>query len=229
MKLRTTLSYLVLVILALSLAACTRSASTAPATDTVAFPEAATQDPMFAIQEAGTQTAIASGAMPDPQATPEVVTPDPLAPLPALGGETPTDAAPAPEVVAQPATPEVVVAQPTVETIRPATYTLQKGEFPYCIARRFNVNPRDLLALNGLSVAQSDSLQVGLVLKIPTTGTFGADRALLAHPAQYTVQAGDTIYSIACKYGDVDPVNIAAVNGLAAPYTLTVGTTIQIP
>jgi hypothetical protein len=34
---------------------------------------------------------------------------------------------------------------------------------------------------------------------------------------------------VACRYGDVDPMGIAAANGLSSPYTLTPGTTIQIP
>jgi LysM repeat protein len=52
---------------------------------------------------------------------------------------------------------------------------------------------------------------------------------LKAHPADYTVKAGDTIYSIACDFGDVDPMAIAAANNLQAPYTLKVGDVIRIP
>src|SRR5690606_3962464 len=38
--------------------------------------------------------------------------------------------------------------------VRPSTYTLQKGEFPYCIARRFNVDPTQLLSMSGLTTQQ---------------------------------------------------------------------------
>lgn len=224
MKSRTTLSLLVLIMLTLSLSACTRSASTAPE-DVVLFPEAATPD-MEMVQMLATQTALAAGELPDPEVTPEGQPGDPLAPLSPLGEDGATEQS-APPTESQPE--PVIVVQPTIETVRPASYTLQKGEFPYCIARRFNVNPADLLSLNGLTTAQSTALRPGLVLSIPQTGVFTADRALLPHPTQYTVQSGDNIYSIACKFGDVDPVNIAAVNGLSAPYTLTVGTTLQIP
>jgi hypothetical protein len=185
---------------------------------------------MNMIQELATQTAVAQGLPAEGTPQPTV---DPLGSLPPLGGATPTGVAagatPLDAAALSSPTPAIVVAQPTVETVRPATYTLQKGEFPYCIARRFNINPADLMSLNGLTVAQSGALQPGLVLRIPSAGVFGSDRALLAHPAQYTVQTGDSIHSIACKYGDVDPVNIAAVNGLGAPYTLTVGSALQIP
>src|SRR5512140_1493083 len=52
----------------------------------------------------------------------------------------------------------------------PSTYTLQKGEWPYCIARRYNLNPDDLLTINHLTVSQSSMLMPGLVLTLPQTG-----------------------------------------------------------
>ena len=110
----------------------------------------------------------------------------------------------------------------------PSTYTLKEGEFPYCIARRFNVDPGTLLAVNGMT--PSSAVSPGLTLTIPqSAGEFPPPRALRSHPATYTVQAGDTIYSIACLFGDVDPNAIAAANGLSSPYTLTPGTVLNIP
>ena len=109
----------------------------------------------------------------------------------------------------------------------PATYTLQPGEFIYCIARRFDVNPVDLLALNGLS--EYTVLQPGITLRIPTSSSWPGDRSLINHPGNYTVRADDTIYKIACAYGDVSPDMIALQNGLTAPYTLTAGQILVIP
>jgi hypothetical protein len=43
------------------------------------------------------------------------------------------------------------------------------------------------------------------------------------------VAGGDTIYSVACKFGDVDPLVIAEVNGLDSPYNLKAGEEISIP
>jgi hypothetical protein len=43
------------------------------------------------------------------------------------------------------------------------------------------------------------------------------------------VVAGDTIYTIACKYGDVDPNAIAQANSLQAPYDLSAGKVLHIP
>jgi LysM repeat protein len=110
----------------------------------------------------------------------------------------------------------------------PASWTLQKGEHPYCIARRFNVNPDEMLRLNGLSA--NSYFYGGMVLKIPQTGNPIPGRTLPASsPHHYTVSSGDTIYSIACLYGDVDPYAIATANGLSSPYTLTAGQSLYIP
>jgi len=122
-------------------------------------------------------------------------------------------------------TPVVIV--PTATPGRPATYTLMPGEFPYCIARRFNVDPDNLLALNGLNEGQI--LQPGLVLRIPQTGSFPGTRALHSHPTTYTVAVDDTIYSVACYFGDLDPTSIAAANGLSLSSTLTTGRVLNIP
>jgi LysM repeat protein len=220
---------IILLVLALTLSACERSASTAPqttaATALADFPLPVATSGMNIIETAGTQTAIASEGMPIPTASgsetqvPVVETPDPNAtstPLP-----TPTV-----DVAIIVDTP---VPQPLVQTSKPGTYNLHQGEFPYCIARRFNVNPDELCSLSGISCNQN-YYAPGALLRIPQTGgIFPGTRALKAHPAQYTVRAGDTIYSIACEFGDVDPMNIAAANNLSGAYNLTTGTTIQIP
>jgi len=110
---------------------------------------------------------------------------------------------------------------------RPTSYALRPGEFPYCIARRFNVNPKELLALNGL---YSGMIYVpGQVLTIPQTGNpFPAPRWLQLHPVTYTVMEQITVYKLACRFGDVDPDVIMQVNGLTSPI-LSLGQTIQIP
>jgi LysM repeat protein len=110
----------------------------------------------------------------------------------------------------------------------PSSYTLQTGEFPYCIARRFNVNPFELLSINGLST--SSLVRGGTTLRIPKTGNhFPGERALMAHPTTYTVKSGQNIYEIACAFGDVSPDMIALANGLKEPYTLTAGQNLFIP
>ena len=112
---------------------------------------------------------------------------------------------------------------------RPATYTLQNGEFVFCIARRFNVDPDETLALNGLF--DSQTIYPGLVLKIPQAGkAFPGNRMLKTHPATYTVtSSSETIYGVACEFGDIDPSAIAQANGLSVGAALTSGQQLSIP
>lgn len=108
-------------------------------------------------------------------------------------------------------------------------YVLQKGEYPYCIARRFDVNPNELLALNNLP--NGDIYYQGLTLKIPQTGNrFPPPRALRNRPATYTVASSDeTIYGVACAFGEVDPAAIAQANGISVGAALTAGQQLKIP
>lgn len=240
------------ILLAVALSACTRTASSSPsvsATPKSNFPTPAATSGMNAIEIAGTQTAVATSGFPMPTAGETVVvagetpTGEALATLTPLAGvdstavveevtatplPSPTADAGLPSPTVAPSTP--VVAATAQPVVKPASYVLHVGEFPYCLARRFNVNPDELLALNNLSSAQSTNLSAGTSLSIPQSGSsFPGARARVAHPAQYTVLSGDTVYTIACHFGDVDPAAIATANNLGADYSLTVGATIQIP
>ena len=116
---------------------------------------------------------------------------------------------------------------PTPILTKPDSYTVHKGEYIYCLARRFDVNPFDLMDLNGLN--SNSYLSGGEVLRIPTSGSFPGERALHSHPDIYYLSAGETIYDVACYYGDVAPESIIAVNGLVEPYSLSGLNTLQIP
>lgn len=223
---------LLLVGLMLFLAACQKSATKNPVvTATSANVPFPTPLPNKALENAvsGTQTAVAAVGKTVPTATKAAgaeaakPTETPKAAAPAAAEATAT---PVPPTAAATAKAAVVVATSTPG--KPSSYTLQKGEFPYCIARRFNVSISDLLSINSLSTSSHPS--IGTVLKIPQSGTWNlGDRALKSHPATYTVNSGDTIYSIACTYGDVDPNQIIAANNLSSPYNLTAGKTLDIP
>ncbi len=221
----------IIVALVVVLAACSRSAVKSPTATSSGNPPVpggkATQS-MGLFDANATATAVASSAgetsatkqpSTGAQAT-EVNTPAAVTATPAV--VAPVVATPVPATATK--APVVAVSTP----VKPASYTLQKGEFPYCIARRFNVNPVDLLSLNGLGM--TSQVFPGTVLTIPqTSNTFPGTRALLTHPTTYTVKSGDTIYTVACLYGDVSPEMIIQANGLSSPYALTSGTTISIP
>ena len=232
-----------LAVLALTLSACTRAASSAPqatATPKANFPKPVATTGMNAIEIAGTQTAIATSGLPVPTSggadsgTPAPAANATFTPLAGVnqtavpGVNTPL---PSPTVgvavTAAASTPVVIATAAPVSN--PGTYALHQGEFPYCLARRFNVDPDTLLSLNGLSSNQS-YYTPGTVITIPQSGgPFPGVRALIPHPAMYSVLSGDTIYSIACKFGDVDPMGIVSANNLSGSYTLTPGTSIQVP
>jgi LysM repeat protein len=205
----------------LALSACVRSASKAPqATPTSEFPlPGSTEDVFGQLSAFATQTAIAMNA---PSATQEPAEPptEPPSPEPTQVAPQPTEASPQSEP--KPA-PQFTLKQRPI----PKTYTLRKGEHPYCIARRFNVNPITMLQLSGLST--SGSYPTGTVLTIPRSGSFPGDRSLKKHPTTYTVQSGDTLFTIACQFGDVWPEDIADANGLKLNANLKVGQELYIP
>jgi LysM repeat protein len=155
---------------------------------------------------------------------------------PAETGTQTTPGAPVEENVTPPSqpaqqvqpTPKPVIVAPPATPGLPSSYTLQKSEFPYCIARRFNVDPGELLRMNGLT---SYSVYYGgMVLRIPQSGRgFPGNRALRPHPATYNVRPGDTLFSIACIYGDVDPNMIAYVNNIPVNAKLEIGQLLNIP
>ena len=130
---------------------------------------------------------------------------------------------------------QAVVAQPTATSVPPTSGTewvLKNGEFPYCIARRYNVDPADLIKASGLT--SPDIYYEGQKLIIPQNSTWptsAGPRSLLSHPGTYTVTgtSDTTVYGVACKYGDVDPAAIAQNNNISIGATLTVGQTLNIP
>ncbi len=192
----------IVVLLTLALSACKLPASKAPETET-------------------------SQAMTTPiriqTDSPESMTQTAVAKVPSTATLSSGGLAPTPTNTPEP-TENVII--PTVT--RPATYTLHEGEFPYCIARRFNLDPADLISVNGLTA--NELVSPGTTLQIPQTGTWGGEgRVRNPHPDTYTVSAGETIYSIACYYGDVSPEAIIAANHLEEPYTLTAGQKLNIP
>jgi hypothetical protein len=89
------------------------------------------------------------------------------------------------------------------------------------------VDPDELLRLNGLS--SGTIFYADRMLRIPQSGSFPGTRALRNHPATYTVaSASETVNSIACLFGDVDPGAIVSANNLTSG-TLTVGQQLSIP
>lgn len=239
----------VFVAAAVILSACERSISAAPvetatpiATGLFVSPIASVENPMemieqFAKQTEAAQTAAAGGGIPVTTGTPG--TPAAVGTTPTIDPAIPT-ATPSPTIsVSTPTNANSAAATPvpastssgpaaTAPSLSGDVYILQEGEWPYCIARRYNVDPDAMLQASGLT--SPDIYYAGLKLVLPKSTTFPGARVLIPHPATYTVASGDeTVYSVACKYGDVDPNAIASANGISASANLTVGQTLNIP
>jgi LysM repeat protein len=215
-------------LLSLSLSGCFRPASTPPAsaqvgttpTKETAFPQATPQaGSVQAILNQTQEAAALSGTPVAAQAT-STKAPKTVATAKPTKTKKPT-AEPKP-------TQDLSSFQPNLNPERPATYTLKAGEFPICIARRYNLDVTSLLSLNNF--AMDSRPKAGTKLRIPTTGTWNlGNRALHDHPAQYTVNSGDTFYTIACYFGNLLPEDIATKNGMEVGNKLSAGTVLDIP
>lgn len=100
------------------------------------------------------------------------------------------------------------IKQPQVAT---ETYIVKRGENLNSIAKQTNMTVAELAALNGLT--SQSGLRIGQNIRIP------AGRMV---PNSYTVQAGDSLYSIATQY-DLSIDHIAELNNLSRSAGLRVG------
>ncbi|HSB01122.1 MAG TPA: LysM peptidoglycan-binding domain-containing protein [Anaerolineales bacterium] len=227
-----------LMLIAVIVSACSKPFSTPPAVTNTPFNQSLFATPigqtpgvpsMSDVERFMTDTAVALSGTPL-----TVATQTPSTPVGIGTQNVGVTVTPTPLISINPATATLAVSGggtlPTSMPVgsRPATYTLQSGEFVFCIARRFDVDPDQVLSLNGLSDGQT--VYPGKVLKIPQSGSFPGTRALRNHPATYTVaSSSENIYSVACKFGDVDPAAIAQANNLSPSAALTTGQQLSIP
>lgn len=239
-KYRSMLIISIFMVVAVVLSACTQSLSSAPVetptlipTGLFVSPIASVENPMlmieqFAKQTEAAQTVAAGGGTPIAATTGTLQADGAVIASPTAFADvfTPTNAnaavTPVPTSIAASTSVPPVIASGS-------EYVLRAGEYPYCIARRYNVDPDALLSASGLT--SPDIYYAGLKLVIPQNGPFPGARSLRAHPGTYTVVSGDeTIYSIACLFGDVDPNGILSSNpSINASSKLTAGQVLQIP
>jgi LysM repeat protein len=199
------------VLIGIIVVGCTRSASTAPPSDSdLTIDEINQRATMDAVREAIlTQTHEPEDVIPTATATSVVPTTPPTSAVPTE-------------------TPLVVVNTPTPLVGTTQTYIVQPGEWVYSIARKFGIDPDALIAANNLQYPFD--LSVGQELTIPasTGGTPEPGSPPLTGGTEYIVQAGDWIASIAKKFGVTEEAIIDA-NNLVFPYTIYPGDVLTIP
>lgn len=106
---------------------------------------------------------------------------------------------------------------PGEESITDNTYTVKKGDSLYSIARTYGTTVDKLKDINNLT---SNNLSIGQVLKLPS-GDTTKDNVV------YTVQKGDSLYSIAREYGTtVDALK--KLNNISSN-TLSIGQKLLLP
>ena len=99
-------------------------------------------------------------------------------------------------------------------------YTVRPGDNLFRIALRFGTTIQAIVQANG--IVNSRLIRVGQVLWIPSSGSGPVN------PTIYIVQWGDTLYSIARRFGTTWQA-LAAINGLRNPSLLYVGQRLIIP
>jgi len=155
----------------------------------------------------------------NPGINPNVIYPGQVLNIPSPSGSVPT-----------PATGGVT---PVMPSGGPTTYTVQKGEWFYQIARNFGISVAQLQAAN--PGVNPNFLYPGQVLNIPggaapnptpsgsTTPTPGAGTS-----TTYMVQTGDTLYSIAVRF-HTTPYALQIANHLPNANALYPGMVLIIP
>ena len=111
---------------------------------------------------------------------------------------------------------------------------VQPGDTVYAIGRRFSVSPQAIIAENNLRAPYR--LEIGQALKLPGSAPVASTTSyrqavaprVVQQDSVYTVQTGDTLYSISRRFG-VDVQSLTARNRLNVPFQLEIGQRLLVP
>ena len=112
---------------------------------------------------------------------------------------------------------ELVVSEGNAATLE--AYTVKAGDTLYSIANKYGLTVSELKLLNNLS---SDTLSIGQVLNVSNSSTTPSNPS-----NTYTVKSGDSLYSIARKYG-ITVDDLKSANGKTSNL-LSIGEVLVIP
>ena len=125
-----------------------------------------------------------------------------------------------------------VTSAPASASSSTTSYTVVAGDTLFSIARRFGTDVSTLVTLNGLD--NPNLVMTGQVLNVPAPGaavTATPTPTATAAPtaeSTYIVQPGDTLASIALRYGTTTQ-EIVLLNGLDDPNFIFAGEALLIP
>jgi LysM repeat protein len=171
---------------------------------------------IFQTAQANSATAQAAATEMAEEETEEAPTIEPTAPPPTE--IPPTEVSPT-EVF-----PTAAPAPTTPPSTGATTYTVQRGDTLYSIARRYGTTVEAIAAANG--IANPSRIRVGQTLRI--TGGTGSPAPVPSGGTTYVVQRGDNLFRIALRYG-ISYVYLAQYNGIADPSRIYVGQVLKIP
>lgn len=98
-----------------------------------------------------------------------------------------------------------------------STYTVQRGDTLYGIARKFSLSPQFLMELN--DIEDPTVLQIGSTLRLTREeGNYDT----------YSVLRGDTLYSISRRHG-IEIGELCSINGISSDILLKVGMVLKVP
>jgi LysM repeat protein len=204
------------VLLMATVAACTRAKPEQPATPTLIAA------PTLAPQTLPTPV-LPANETPLPEVTPIPSGGEPtLIPTPTIPPQFLATAGPPPtSIPGALSTPVPAVPSTTL----PGTYTVQRGEWIYSIARKFGITPQALIAAN--PGVNPNVLYPGQVLHIPGGGG-GTPVTPSPGGKTYTVQRGDTLFRIAVRFGTT-VFALQSANNIANPNFIYPGQVLTVP
>ncbi|MCC6168855.1 MAG: LysM peptidoglycan-binding domain-containing protein [Caldilineaceae bacterium] len=121
------------------------------------------------------------------------------------------------------------------QAVASPTHTVAAGESLSEIAQRYGLTQAELMALN--SIADPDAIYAGQILVLPAPQPAATPPVVEVDPAYaaaepevattHTVEAGDTLSTIAQRYG-LSEAELMALNGIVDPDTIGIGQKLRL-